>query len=139
MRLPGSNRELRLEHRFLRRLEAEILDERQITFDEFLNKRRLEAATLLVQVGRQWEDPDITEEQADDLIQQAKNAGLSFGMLYGYLLLESGGQRVTDVKLDNLGPQETATKDAGEVETGKKSEEGEVVGSGRLRLPNVSR
>jgi hypothetical protein len=60
-------------------------------------------------------------------------------MLYGYLLLESGGQRVTDVKLDNLGPQETATKDAGEVETGKKSEEGEVVGSGRLRLPNVSR
>jgi hypothetical protein len=107
LRLPGSNLELKLEHAHLRVLETELID-RDITLSQYLDRYRLNAATRLVQIGRHWEEPGITEPQADALIQQAKDAGTSFGVLYQSLVQAVAGKHFSELPRDLLEKEDAA-------------------------------
>ena len=120
LRLPGSNLVLKFEHRFLRALETELV-ERDIDVDEYLKRYRLNAATRLIQIGRRWEDPDITEAQADQLLDQVKAEGVSFGTLFVALIRAFSGADVPELERDNLAaPADVGAADAAPAEDAPK-------------------
>lgn len=92
LRLPGSGKGLKYSHGELMRLEAELAAADRTMTD--LLKQPLLAAARYVQIGRAWEET-ITLDEAADLVDQAKGAGVPTGDLLVAMLKTAGGRAVT--------------------------------------------
>ena len=92
LRLPGSGKALKFPHGELMRLEAELAAADRTMQD--LLKQPLLAAARYVQIGRAFEEA-ITLDEAAELVDQAKCAGVPTGDLLLAMLKTAGGRAVT--------------------------------------------
>ena len=92
LRLPGSGKLLKFPHGELMRLEAELAAADRTMTD--LLKQPLLAAARYVQIGRAWEEA-ISLDDAAEMVDQAKCAGVPTGDLLLAMLKTAGGRSVT--------------------------------------------